>query len=130
MSDRTQIIAVLGALVVIVAVLVANAISPYPKHFAKRAFGVVVKFVCGYDPAYAVFAIDSHADLRAHLAKVLEQRDDLAHELAAAGLAVTCCEEKCANYERALEAILEAQTVPLGYAQGLARAALHANLSS
>lgn len=117
-------------LAVLVLVLVANAISPYPKYFAQLAFGHVVRFVHGYDPAFACYAIDSHADLRATLAQVLEQRDELAEEVAAAHLAVSCAEVKAGHYEDALEAIVESQQVPLGYVQKLARAALHANVAS
>lgn len=125
----------ISVLVLVLAVaavlLVANAVSPWPAYAAKLAFGKLVLFVHGYDPAFACYAIDSHADLRAELARAHERIEELEEALVdVAEVALPCREVKAANYEETLEAISQSQNVPPAYLRSLARAALAQNEAS
>lgn len=118
---------VLGVLVVL---LVVHAVSPYPGHYARLGFARLTKAVLGLDVAHAYFAIETHAELRAELAASRERIEELEDALEIAEVAQVCHEAKADEYERALTAILRAQGVPLGYVQGVARAALLGSLAS
>jgi hypothetical protein len=134
--------------VLALALLVLNAISPWPGRLARVVFAKLVVLVHGFDPEHAIACIDRDVERKEALAAaedfvdaVLEEKDaeiaklkrfaeELLEDRAAREAVHDDIEAKAERYEGALEDLAQCQHVPISYVRNVASKVLRENRAS